>query len=83
MTTITYDIFQLSKDLKKANISDDAIDAIVKFEKSKEENNDYKLATKVDLSHEIAIVKRDIIIWLGCINTALAGIIISAIALLK
>ena len=79
----TYDIFELAKDLKKAKVSQEEIDAFVKFEKTKDEVVANTLATKKDLSHEIALAKRDIIIWLGSINTALAAIIISTMALLK
>lgn len=46
---ITYDIFELAKDLKKSKISEDAIDAIVKFEKAKDEAILNNLVTKQDL----------------------------------
>lgn len=92
--SIAYDIFELAKDLKEANVSEKEINAFVKFEKAKDEhllNNlstkkdieDLKVSTKKDLEISIAIVKRDIIICLGAINTALAGIIIAIMAYLK
>ena len=40
---------------------------------------DKTLSTKKDLT----IVKKDIIIWLGAINAALAGIIIAVMSYLK
>lgn len=83
MTITTYDIFELAKDLKKAGVNDAVIDAQVKFEKAKDEAMLNTLATKNDLRQEIDIVKKDIIIWLGGINTALAGVIIAVMAYLK
>ena len=49
MNTTTYDIFELAEDLKKANINDEAIKAIVKFEKAKDETMLNALATKDDI----------------------------------
>jgi hypothetical protein len=85
-TTITYDIFELAKDLKKAGINEAATDAIVKFEKTKNEAYLNTLVTKKDsndLKKDMQIMRRDIIIWLGSINTVLAGIIIAVISLQK
>ena len=47
--SVAYDIFELAKDLKKSKISEDAIDAIVKFEKAKDEALLNNLVTKQDL----------------------------------
>jgi hypothetical protein len=85
-TTTTYDIFELAKDLKKAGINEAATDAIVKFEKTKNEAYLNTLVTKKDsndLKKDMQIMRRDIIIWLGSINTVLAGIIIAVISLQK
>ena len=71
MTATTYDIFELAKDLKEANISEKAIDAIVKFERTKEQTNNDNLATKKDL----AIVKRDIILALVVLIPAIMKIL--------
>lgn len=57
---ITYDIFELAKDLKKSKIPDDAIDALIKFEKAKDESLLSNLATKQDLKYEIELVRKDI-----------------------
>ena len=46
---ITYDIFELAKDLEKAGIAKDGIEAIVKFEKAKDEVFNKSLATKDDI----------------------------------
>lgn len=81
--SVAYDIFDLAKDLKEANVPEKAIDAYVKFQKSKCEVLLNNLTTKNELERPIAIVKRDIIICLGAINTALAGIIIAIMAYLK
>ena len=65
--TITYDIFELAKDLEKAGIAKEGIEAIVKFEKAKDEANLNALATKDDIlliRKDMAIVKRDIILAL-------------------
>jgi hypothetical protein len=64
--TITYDIFELAKDLEKAGIAKEGIEAIVKFEKAKDEANLNALATKDDIlliRKDMAIVKRDIILF--------------------
>jgi len=55
-TIITYDIFQLAKDLKKSKIPDDAIDALIKFEKAKDEAMLDTLATK----HDIELIQKDL-----------------------
>ncbi len=55
-TIITYDIFQLAKDLKKSKIPDEAIDALIKFEKAKDEAMLDTLATK----HDIELLQKDL-----------------------
>jgi hypothetical protein len=47
--TGTYDIFELAKGLKDANIPEEAINAFVKFEKAKDESMINNLATKNDV----------------------------------
>ncbi len=63
-TIITYDIFQLAKDLKKSKIPEEAIDALIKFEKAKDEGMLDTLVTKQDFKKDLSIVKRDIILTL-------------------
>lgn len=84
-TTITYDIFELAKDLKKAGINEAATDAIVKFEKTKDEAHLNTLATKKDLNDleiriELKIEKtyNKTIIWLSSViglATTILGLI--------
>jgi hypothetical protein len=49
-TTMVYDIFDLAKDLKKAGVKDEIIDAQIKFEKAKDEAMINTLATKGDVA---------------------------------
>lgn len=65
--SIAYDIFELAKDLKEANVSEKEINAFVKFEKAKDEHLLNNLATKKDIEdlkvstkHDIALVQKDI-----------------------
>ena len=60
----TYDIFELAKDLKKSKIPEEAIDALIKFEKAKDEGMLDTLVTKQDFKKDLSIVKRDIILTL-------------------
>jgi len=78
MTHTTYDIFELAKDLKKAGVNDDAINAQVKFEKAKDENFNNTLATKKDLEMNY----HKTIISLGIINVATIGIATAIIGFL-
>ena len=48
-TTTIYDIFDLAQDLKKANVPQEQIDALIKFEKAKDETITKTLATKEDI----------------------------------
>jgi len=83
---IAYDIFELAKDLKKAGINEAAADAIVKFEKAKDDNINNNLITKEDLKTEIALVRKDLkteialvrkdIKWMICIGGAYMSITI-------
>lgn len=77
MTIKTYDIFELAKDLKKAGVNDDVIEAQVKFEKSKDEAMLNTLATK----HDIALILKDLI-WFKVIGSVLGTIILSALTVL-
>ena len=83
--SIAYDIFDLAKDLKEANVSEKEIDALIKFEKAKDEHLLNNLATKKDIEdlkistkHDIALVQKDIqlsqkntVLWLSGIMTTL------------
>ncbi len=58
--SIAYDIFELAKDLKEANVSEKKINAFVKFEKAKDEHLLNNLATKKDIEDLKVSTKKDI-----------------------
>lgn len=65
--SVAYDIFELAKDLKEANVSEKQIDALIKFEKAKDEHLLNNLATKKDIEDlkvatktDISLIQRDI-----------------------
>lgn len=75
-STITYSIFELAKDLKAAGINEAATDAIVKFEKAKDDAINDILVTKSDLKNSTTLLQRDIA-WIKSIGGVGLGIIIS------
>jgi hypothetical protein len=58
--SIAYDIFELAKDLKEANVSEKEINAFVKFEKAKDEHLLNNLSTKKDIEDLKVSTKKDI-----------------------
>ena len=66
----TYDIFELAKELKEAVINEKATNAIVKFEKAKDDaiNNDIVAkieASRIDIKKDIKLSRYKTLIWLG------------------
>jgi CRISPR/Cas system-associated endonuclease Cas3-HD len=60
MTITTYDIFQYTKDLKKAGEKDDIIEVHAKFAESHVNYLDNNIVKKNDLKLEIELVRKDI-----------------------
>ena len=85
--TFTCNILQYESTLRDAGIAEKHVQAQTKALAQIVENNlttkEDLIAVKKDLFHEIAITKRDTIIWLGSINAAIAAIIIAVMAYLK
>lgn len=85
----TYDIFELAKDLKKAGVKDNIIEAQIKFEKAKDEAILNTLVTKKDLEYGFGLMDAKInsiynktVITLGIINVATIGIAVAIIGYL-
>ena len=76
----TYDIFELAKDLKKSKIPEEAIDALIKFEKAKDEATLNTLATKLDI--KILDDKIKTILWVIGVGFTVLGLMDASIVLM-
>ena len=77
---VAYDIFELAKDLKEANVSEKEINAFIKFEKAKDEATLNTLATKLDI--KILDDKIKTILWVIGVGFTVLGLMDASIVLM-